>query len=342
MVAKADIDWQNLGFDYMPCNYNIRAYYKDGKWSALELSSDNQINLPMGAACLHYGQGAFEGLKAFEGVDGLIRVFRAEDHCKRFQSSCRGIAMPELPSTLFLEAIEEVIRLNQSFIPPYGTGASLYLRPMMIGLTPNVVVAPASEFMFILYASPVGAYFKTGIKPCKMAILRTYDRAAPLGTGAYKVGGNYAAGFSADKLTKEKGYASPIYLDAKEKQYIEECGAANFFAIKDKTYLTPQSSTILPSITNNSLMQIAEDLGLKVEQRPIHVDELANFDEVGACGTGAVITPIAQIDDLDNACSFNYSEDKIGTISLNLYRHLQGIQYGEIEDEHQWNRIYSL
>ncbi len=343
MAEKANVDWSSLTFGYMPTDYNVRCYYRDGAWSDLEVSESENISIPMGASCLHYGQQAFEGLKAFEGVDGQVRIFRPEENAKRLQSSCRGIQMPELPTELFLEAVEKVVRLNKRFIPPYGTGASLYLRPLLIGLTPNVVVAPATEFMFVLFASPVGPYFKTGINPCKMAIVRSYDRAAPLGTGAYKVGGNYASSFCAYNLAKEKGYSSVIYLDAKEKQYIDECGAANFFAIKDNTYITPKSNTILPSITNKSLMQIAIDLGLKLEERPVHISELSSFEEVGACGTGAVISPIGQIDDIETGAEYHYCPDgKAGAISQMLYKHLQDIQFGRIEDKHQWNTIYSL
>ncbi len=343
MKEKAKVDWASLGFDYMPTDYNIRCHYKNGQWGALEVSSEEEIGIFMGAACLHYGQQAFEGLKVFEGADGQVRAFRPEENAKRLQASCRRILMPELPKELFLEAVEQVIRLNERFIPPYDSGASLYLRPLMIGLTPNVVVAPATEFLFVLFATPVGPYFKSGIKPCSMAILRDYDRAAPLGTGAYKVGGNYASGFYAYNLAKEKGYASAIYLDAKEKQYLDECVAANFFAIKDNTYITPKSSTILPSITNKSLMQIARDMGLEVEERPVHIDELAEFEEVGACGTGAVISPIGVIDDLDTGARYSYCPNgEAGAVSLALYQHLQDIQYGRREDKHKWNKIYAL
>ncbi len=181
MKEKAKIDWASLGFDYMPTDYNIRCRYKDGVWGELEISSDEEVRVSMGSACLHYGQQAFEGLKVFEGVDGEVRAFRPEENAKRLQASCRRILMPELPTELFLKAVERVIQLNERFIPPYDSGASLYLRPLMIGLTPNVVVAPATEFLFMLFATPVGPYFKSGIKPCSMAILRSYDRAAPLG-----------------------------------------------------------------------------------------------------------------------------------------------------------------
>lgn len=333
-----DIDWASLSFGYVPTDYNVRRNYRDGKWGEMEISSDKHINLHIAATCLHYGQEAFEGLKAFRCPDGKVRVFRMDENAARLQSTCRGIMMPELPTGLFSEMVEKVVRLNQEYIPTYESGASLYIRPLLIGTSPQVGVKPAEEYTFLIFVSPVGPYFKGGFSANPYVIARDYDRAAPLGTGIYKVGGNYAASLKANAIAHEKGYASEFYLDAKEKKYMDECGAANFFAIKGNTYVTPKSSSILPSITNKSLMQIAEDMGMKVERRQIPEEELDTFDEAGACGTAAVISPISYIDDLEMGKRFNFG-DKPGEVSLKLYNKLRGIQYGTEPDTHNWNTI---
>ncbi|KGN73354.1 branched-chain amino acid aminotransferase [Porphyromonas macacae] len=339
-MENKKIDWSSLTFGYVPTNYNVRMYYRNGKWGELEVSSETSINIPMAATCLHYGQEAFEGMKAFRGKDGKIRIFRPEENAARLQSSSRGIMMPELPTDLFINAVKRVIELNEEFVPPYGTGASLYIRPLLLGLSQQVGVKPAAEYLFMIFVTPVGPYFKEGFKPTPMAIMRGYDRAAPLGTGTIKVGGNYAASLKAGVLAHEKGYSAVIFLDAKHKEYIDECGPANFFGIKNNTYITPKSTSILPSITNKSLMQIAEDMGMKVERREIHVDELSTFEEAGACGTAAVISPIERIDDLDEHKSYIISKDgKAGPTCEKLYNKLRAIQYGEEPDTHNWVMI---
>lgn len=331
------IDWSNLGFGYFPTNYNVRCYYRDGKWGELELSSESSINIHMAATCLHYGQEAFEGMKAFRGKDGRVRLFRADENAKRMRRSCEGIMMAPMPEDLFLEAIRLVVKKNIEFVPPYESGASLYIRPIVIGLGAQVGVKPATEYLFLVFVSPVGPYFKEGFKPTAMAIMRGYDRAAPLGTGTIKVGGNYAASLKSGVIAKEKGYSSVIYLDAKEKKYIDECGPANFFGIKGNSYITPESTSILPSITNMSLTQIAQDLGMTVERRHVPVEELAEFEEAGACGTAAVISPISHIDDLDTGKVYTYSTNgEAGPKSTQLYNALRAIQYGEAEDKHGW------
>lgn len=331
------IDWSNLGFGYFPTNYNVRCYYRDGKWGELELSSESSINIHMAATCLHYGQEAFEGMKAFRGKDGRVRLFRADENAKRMRRSCEGIMMAPMPEDLFLEAIRLVVKKNIEFVPPYESGASLYIRPIVIGLGAQVGVKPATEYLFLVFVSPVGPYFKEGFKPTAMAIMRGYDRAAPLGTGTIKVGGNYAASLKSGVIAKEKGYSSVIYLDAKEKKYIDECGPANFFGIKGNSYITPESTSILPSITNMSLTQIAQDLGMTVERRHVPVEELAELEEAGACGTAAVISPISHIDDLDTGKVYTYSTNgEAGPKSTQLYNALRAIQYGEAEDKHGW------
>ena len=296
-----EVDWANLSFGYMKTDYNVRCYYRDGKWGEIEVCSEETINLHMAATCLHYGQEAFEGLKAYRCPDGKVRVFRMDENAARLQSTCRGILMPELPTERFEEMVKKVVRLNERFIPPYESGATLYIRPLLIGTSAQVGVHPASEYLFVIFVTPVGPYFKGGFATNPYVIIREYDRSAPLGTGIYKVGGNYAASLKANSIAHELGYSCEFYLDAKEKKYIDECGAANFFGIKDNTYVTPKSTSILPSITNKSLMQLAEDMGMKVERRQIPEEELATFEEAGACGTAAVIITFELIDDMDHS-----------------------------------------
>ena len=333
-----DLDWANLSFGYRKTDYNVRCYYRDGKWGEIEVCSEEYINIHMAATCLHYGQEAFEGLKAYRCPDGKVRVFRMDENAKRLQSTCRGILMPELPTELFEEMVKKVVRLNQEWIPTYESGATLYIRPLLIGTGAQVGVHPANEYLFMIFVTPVGPYFKGGFFANPYVIIRDHDRSAPLGTGIYKVGGNYAASLLANKKAHDLGYACEFYLDAKEKKYIDEAGAANFFGIKDNTYVTPKSTSILPSITNKSLMQLAEDLGMKVEQRHIPEEELETFEEAGACGTAAVISPISRIADVDT-CKTCVCGDKPGPVSETLYTHLRGIQYGTEEDKHGWTTV---
>ncbi|HON19540.1 MAG TPA: branched-chain amino acid aminotransferase [Salinivirgaceae bacterium] len=337
---ETNLNWHELKFGYVPTDYNVRCYYRNGHWGELEISSSEYIPLHMAATALHYGQEAFEGLKAYRGKDGKIRLFRWEENAKRLQNSARGVIMAEVPSDLFRDAVIKAVKLNERFIPPYGTGASLYIRPLLIGSGAEVGINPAKEYLFLVFVTPVGPYFKEGFNPVKIAIVRDSDRAAPLGTGTFKVGGNYAASLRGVKKSKEAGYSSPMYLDSCQKVYIDEIGAANFFAIKDNTYITPKSSSILPSITNMSLIQLAEDLGMKVERRPVHIDELPTFEEVGACGTAAVISPIGEINDIDKGVIYRYCKDgKPGPISIKLYETLVGIQNGDLPDPHNWVTI---
>ena len=265
----APLDWANIGFGYIRTDYNVRCYYRNGKWGEIEVHSDENISMHMAATCLHYGQESFEGLKAYRGKDGKVRLFRPEENAMRMQSTSRGILMPEVSTEMFIEMVEKAVKLNARFIPPYGHGATLYIRPLMIGVGATVGVKPSPEYLFMIFVTPVGAYFKGGFATGNYMIVRDYDRSAPLGTGIYKVGGNYAASLKANKMAHDAGYMSEFYLDAKEKKYMDECGAANFFGIKDNTYITPKSTSILPSITNKSLMQLAEWMGMKVERRPI-------------------------------------------------------------------------
>ena len=332
-----NLDWSSLTFGYLKTDYNIRCYFKNGKWGELEISSSEIINIHIAATCLHYGQESFEGLKAFRGKDGKIRIFRPEENAKRMQSSCEGILMEQLPVEIFNEAVMKAVKMNERFVPPYESGSSLYIRPLLIGTGAQVGVAPANEYLFVVFVTPVGPYFKEGFKTTPVCILRQYDRAAPLGTGTYKIGGNYAASLVSGRKAREMGYSAVLYLDAKEKKYVDECGPANFFGIKNNTYITPASGSILPSITNKSLMQIAESMGMTVERRQVPVEELSTFEEAGMCGTAAVISPIGRIDDLDENKTYIYTETgNPGKTSEKLYNKLRAIQYGDEPDTFGW------
>lgn len=332
-----EIDWAHLGFGYMKTDYNIRCTYKNGAWGDLEEHESEYLNIHMSATALHYGQEAFEGLKAFRGKDGKIRIFRMDENAKRMQNSCDGTLMAKLPIEKFQEAVVKAVKLNERFVPPYESGAALYIRPILFGTGPQIGVRPAEEYLFIVFVTPVGPYFKGGFQTTPFVIMRQYDRSAPLGMGKYKVGGNYAASLVAGQHAHQLGYSNIFYLDAKEKKYIDECGAANFFAIKNNTYVTPKSESILPSITNKSLMVLAKEMGLEVEQRHVPVEELATFEEAGACGTAAVISPIERIDDYDEKISYVFSKDgKPGPVSEKLYHRLRAIQYGDEPDIYNW------
>lgn len=332
-----ELNWSDLSFGYIPTDYNVRCVCKNGVWGELEISSSEYLNIHMAATCLHYGQEAFEGMKAFKGKDGRIRIFRMRDNAERLQSSCDGIMMAKLPIDKYEEAVLKVVKLNEKFVPPYESGASLYIRPVLFGTSAQVGVKPAKDYMFVVFVTPVGPYFKAGFKPTPYAIMRQYDRVAPLGTGTYKVGGNYAASLVAGEKAHSMGYSAVLYLDSKEKKYLDECGPANFFGIKGNSYITPKSDSILPSITNKSLMTLAEDMGMTVERRHILVEELATFDEAGACGTAAVISPVSRIDDIDENKSYVFSDNgEPGPVCLKLYNRLRAIQYGDEPDKFGW------
>ncbi len=337
---NTELDWSNLSFGYIPTDYNVRCRYSNGSWGEIEVSSSEIINMHMAATSLHYGQEIFEGLKAFRGKDGKVRIFRLEENAKRIRSSATGIKMAPVPEDIFRKMVIEAVRLNARFIPPYGSGASLYIRPLEIGMSAQIGVHPASEYLFMVMVTPVGPYFKEGFRPTNICIMREFDRVAPKGTGRWKVGGNYAASLEAGERAHELGYSAVLYLDPKEKKYVDECGPANFFAIKDGVYITPASESILPSVTNKSLMTLAEDMGIKVEARHITVDELGEIDEAAACGTAAVASPIAEIHDLDNDTKYIVSPDgEPGPITTKLYNKLRAVQLGEEPDEHGWNTI---
>ncbi len=334
-----NIDWSTLkGFGYRKCNANIRSYFKDGAWSEPQLTDNEYIPLHMSAPSLHYGTQAFEGLKAFMGIDGKVRIFRPYDNARRMNSSARQICMAEVPEDMFVKAVIDVVKANIEFVPPYGLGASLYIRPLLIGSDAVLGVKPGKEYTFIIFVSPVGAYFPGKLSPMNIIIDKEHDRAAPCGTGHVKCGGNYAASIYSGEKAHGAGYADVLYVDSVERKYVEECGSANFFGIKDGTFVTPKSRSILPSITNMSLRQIAEDMGLKVEQRPVSLEELPTFEECGACGTAAVISPIGDIYDPITDTHINYGAE-VGAISHEMYDRLRDIQYGRAEDTHGWTVI---
>ena len=335
-----EIDWANLSFGYRKTNYNVRCTYRDGKWGEIEVTDSEYINIHIAATALHYGQEIFEGLKAFRGKDGKIRVFRLDENGKRIRRSAEGILMEPVPEELFRKMVIKAVELNAEFVPPYGSGASLYIRPLEIGVSARVGVKPSDEYVFLILVTPVGPYFKEGFKPTNICIMRDYDRVAPKGTGRWKVGGNYAASLAAGEKAHELGYSAVLYLDPQEKKYLDECGPANFFAIKDGKYITPASESILPSVTNKSLQQLAKDMGIEVESRHILLEELADITEAAACGTAAVASPIAEIDDLDTGKKYVVSRNgEAGPITTALYNKLRAIQLGEEEDIHGWNTI---
>ena len=335
------MNWDSLGFDFNPTGgENVRYYFKEGAWGEAQYTTDEYIPVHMSSACLNYGLQAFEGMKAFRGVDGKVRLFRPHAHFNRMSAGARKLCLPMVSEQLFIDSCVEIVRRNLEFLPPYHSRAALYVRPVLFGTRPCLSVQAYDEAGFCVFATPAGPYFKEGIHPINAIINRNQDRSAPLGTGDVKVGGNYASSMLSCQEAHNLGYKAVLYTECIEHRYIEECGAANFFGIKDNTYVTPKSTSILPSITNKSLMQLAEDLGLKVERRPIPEDELATFEEAGACGTAAVISPIAKIDDLEEKKSFVFSKDgKPGPISTQLYNKLRGIQYGTEPDIHGWTKV---
>ena len=276
-MKDLNLDWANLPFGYIPTDYNVRCRYANGKWGEIEVSTSETVDLHIAATCLHYGQEIFEGLKAFRGKDGKVRVFRMRENAKRIRSSAEGLCMQPVPEDLFCEMVEKVVRLNARFIPPYGSGASLYIRPLEIGITPSVGVKSSTEYLFIILVSPVGPYFKTGFKPTDICIMRQYDRVAPKGTGRWKTGGNYAASLMSGNHAHELGYSAVLYLDPREKKYLDECGPANFFAIKDGKYITPASDSILPSVTTWALT-LKRAISLSTSSRkwpkPEHAEQL--------------------------------------------------------------------
>lgn len=336
MVKAVDIDWENLGFSYIKTDYRYISYWKDGQWDGGTLSEDNKVHISEGSTALHYGQTVFEGMKAYRTKDGSINLFRPEQNAERMQRSCRRLMMPAVPTDVFIEAVKKVVKANEQYIPPYGTGGSLYLRPYMIGVGDNIGVKPAEEYLFSIFCMPVGAYFKGGLTPTNF-VVSDYDRAAGNGTGAAKVGGNYGGSLLPGVEAHKRNFSDAIYLDPITHTKIEEVGSANFFGItKDNKFVTPVSPSILPSITKYSLLYLAKErLGLEVVEGDVYIDQLEKFEEAGACGTAAVISPIGGIQYKDDFHVF-YSETETGPVTKTLYEELTGIQYGDVEAPEGW------
>lgn len=331
---RTDIDWSSLSFSYSKTRSFIYFEWKNGAWSKGELRTDPNITMSIAATCLHYGQACFEGMKAFRCKDGKVRVFRPIENVRRMNRTGHQLLHPEIPEDMYMDAIHQVVLDNVDYVPPYESGGSLYIRPLYIGTGAQIGVSPASEYVFMIMVMPVGAYYKDGLKGVPALVIEDYDRAAPKGMGQYKVAGNYGASLMPAKLAKKAGYPIPLFLDPREHKYIDEFGTSNFFAIsRDGKYVTSDSPSILPSVTNMSLMQVARDLGLTVEKRPVLASELDDFAEVGACGTAVVITPISSVTIGGKVIEYGH---ECGPISQKLYDRLLGTQKGELEDIHNW------
>ncbi|MBS0757336.1 branched-chain amino acid aminotransferase [Streptococcus suis] len=332
-----NIDWENLGFSYMKLPYRFIAHFKNSQWSEGQLTEDAELHISESSPALHYGQQAFEGLKAYRTKDGKLQLFRPDQNAERLQRTADRLLMEPVPTDLFIKACKEVVKANADYVPPYGTGGTLYLRPLLIGVGDIIGVKPAEEYIFTVFAMPVGNYFKGGLAPTNFLIQDKYDRAAPNGTGAAKVGGNYAASLLPGQYAKKQGFSDVIYLDPATHTKIEEVGSANFFGITaDNEFVTPISPSILPSITKYSLLYLAEHrLGMKAVEREVLVEELDQFVEAGACGTAAVISLIGGIQIADKLHVF-HSETEVGPVTRKLYEELTGIQFGDIEAPEGW------
>lgn len=328
-----------MGFQYHKTNLNYISYYRDGHWDEGILREEDTVTISCFSTALHYGQQAFEGLKAYRRKDGRVNLFRPQDNAARFHESCDRLLIPRITTEKFLDAVKQVVKANIEFVPPYGSNATLYVRPYIIGVGVNLGVRPAKEYIFGVICSPVGSYFKGGLSPVNFMITE-FDRAAPNGTGKQKVGGNYAASLYPNHVAHENGFADCIYLDPTTHTKIDEVGSANFFGItNDGVFVTPKSSSILQSITKKSLMYIAKEyMGLKVEERDVLISKLDEFQEAGACGTAAVITPIGSIFHQGNSHLF-YSETEVGPFTKLLYDFLIKIQYGDLEGPSDWITI---
>lgn len=340
-MEKKNLDWANLGFGYMVADYRYVATYKDGKWDEGQITTDPNVVLNECACVFQYAQTCFEGLKAYTTEDGRIVTFRPDLNAKRMKDSCERLEMPVFPEDRFIEAVKQVVKANEAWVPPYGSGATLYIRPYMFGSDSVIGVKPAQEYQFRILVTPVGPYFKGGAKPLTIRV-SDFDRAAPNGTGHIKAGLNYAMSLHAIVDAHKKGFDENMYLDPASRTKVEETGGANFvFITKDGKFVTPKSDSILPSITRRSLMVVAEKyLGLTVEHREVYLDELKDFAECGLCGTAAVISPVGKIVDHDKEICFPSGMDEMGPVTKKLYETLIGIQAGTIEAPEGW--IYTI
>ena len=336
-MEKKNIDWSNIGFGYIKTDKRYVSNFKNGAWDEGTLTDDANIVLSECAGVLQYAQTVFEGLKAYTTEDGRIVCFRPDLNASRMADSAKRLEMPAFPEDRFVKAVEEVVKANAAWVPPYGSGATLYIRPYMFGTNPVIGVKPADEYQFRMFCTPVGPYFKGGAKPITIKV-SDFDRAAPHGTGHIKAGLNYAMSLHAIVTAHQEGYDENMYLDAATRTKVEETGGANFiFVTKDGTVVTPKSNSILPSITRRSLMVVAEKyLGLKVEHREVYFDEVKDFAECGLCGTAAVISPVGKIVDHGKEICFPSGMEKMGPVIQKLYDTLTGIQMGRIEAPEGW------
>ncbi len=336
-MDKKNIEWSELGFGYIETGKRYVSTYKDGKWDEGALISDPMITMSECACVLQYAQTIFEGLKAYTTEDGRIVTFRPDLNAQRFADSARRMEMPVLPEEQFVESIRQVVRANADYVPPYGTGATLYVRPYMFGINPVIGVKPAAEFQYRAFTTPVGPYFKGGAKPITIKV-SDFDRAAPCGTGNIKAGLNYAMSLHAIVEAHEEGFDENMYLDPKTRTKVEETGGANFlFITKDGKVVTPKSNSILPSVTRRSLMYVAKEyLGLETEEREVYFDELSEFAECGLCGTAAVISPVGKINDHGREICLPSGMEEMGPVTKKLYDTLTGIQMGRIEAPEGW------
>lgn len=339
-MDKKNIDWANLGFSYIETDKRYVANFKNGEWEEGALIDDPNITMSECAGVLQYAQTIFEGLKAYTTKDGKIVTFRPDLNAQRLEDSAKRLEMPVFPQERFVKAVEETIRANAAYVPPYGSGATLYVRPYMFGMNPVIGVKPADEYQFRVFTTPVGPYFKGGAKPLTLCV-SDFDRAAPRGTGGIKAGLNYAMSLHAIITAHKNGFDENMYLDSETRTKVEETGGANFiFITKDNTVITPSSDTILPSITRRSLVYVAEHyLGLKVEERTVYLDEIKDFAECGLCGTAAVISPVGKVVDHENEICFPSGMEKMGPVTQKLYDTLTGIQMGHIEAPKGWIKV---
>ena len=339
-MAKKDIDWSNLGFGYVKTDKRFVANYKDGAWDNGVITDDDKVVISECAGVLQYSQSCFEGMKAYTTEQGHTVIFRPDMNASRMADSCRRLEMPVFPEDKFVEAIAETVRANEDWVPPYGSGASLYIRPYMFGSNPVIGVKPADEYQFRVFTTPVGPYFKGGAKPLTIKV-SDFDRAAPHGTGHIKAGLNYAMSLHAIVTAHAEGYAENMYLDPATRTKVEETGGANFlFVTKDGKVVTPKSDSILPSITRRSLVHVAKEyLGLEVEEREVLFDEVKDFAECGLCGTAAVISPVGKIVDHGKEICFPSGMEKMGPVTQKLYETLTGIQMGRIEAPEGWIQV---
>lgn len=338
-METKDLDWGNIGFNYRITDYRYISNYKDGKWDDGELSTDSNVTINESAGILQYCQEVFEGLKAYRTKEGHIVTFRPDLNAKRMYDSAKRLEMPPFPEERFLEAVDKVVLANEAWVPPFGSGATLYIRPYMFASSPVIGVKPAAEYQFRMFTTPVGPYFKGGAKPITITV-SDFDRAAPRGTGHIKAGLNYAMSIHPLMEAHRNGFDENMYLDAATRTYVEETGGANFiFITKDKKVVTPKSNSILPSITRRSLIYVAEHyLGLKTEERPVAFDEVKDFAEVGLCGTAAVISPVGRICRGETVINIPSGMEGMGEITKKLYDTLTGIQMDELEAPEGWIR----